>query len=102
LNAGRAGRPWLARVEVPAWVAINPQMLNQLHAALIGQCRIMGSRPYPYLLHRAHEAAMVSFQEQDQVTQMILHELRRRGVEVGQESQKQALKKLPGKTRIKG
>jgi hypothetical protein len=102
LNAGRAGRPWLARVEVPAWVANNPQMLNQLHAALIGQCRIMGSRPYPYLLHRAHEAAMVSFQEQDQVTQMILHELRRRGVEVGQESQKQALKKLPGKTRIKG
>jgi hypothetical protein len=36
------------------------------------------------------------------VTQMIVQELRRRGVEVGQESQKQALKKLPGKMRIKG
>jgi hypothetical protein len=101
LNVGRAGRPWLARVEIPAWVAGSQEMLDHLQAALIQQCRIMGSRPYPYLLQRAHEAAMVSFQEQEQVTQMIMLELRRRGVEVGEESQKQALKKNAGRTRVK-
>ncbi len=101
LNVGRIGRPWIARVEIPAWVAGNQEMLEHLQAALVSQCRILGSRPYPYLLHRAHEAAMVSFQEQEQVTQMIVLELHRRGVEVGEESQKQALKKHSGRTRIK-
>jgi hypothetical protein len=100
LNVGRKGRPWLARVEIPAWVANSAQMLDLLQSSLVSQCRIMGSRPYPYLLHRAHEAAMVSFQEQEQVTQMIVLELRRRGLEVGEESQKQALKKYAGRTRI--
>ena len=101
LNVGRIDRPWLARVEIPAWVAGSPEMLDHLQAALVSQCRIMGSRPYPYLLHRAHEAAMVSFQEQEQVTQMIMLELRRRGVEFGEESQKQALKRQAGRTRVK-
>jgi hypothetical protein len=101
LNVGRPGRPWLARVEIPVWVAEETQMLNNLHAVLTSQCRIMGSRPYPYLLHRAHEAAVVSMPEQDQVTQMIVHELRRRGLTPGDESHKQALKKVVGKTRFK-
>lgn len=101
LNVGRPGQPWLARVEIPEWVAGNPQMLNDLHAVLAGQCRIMGSRPYPYLLHRAHEAAVVSMQEQEQVTQMIALELRRRGLAIGDESHKQALKRLSGKTRLR-
>jgi hypothetical protein len=101
LNVGRPGQPWLARVEIPEWVAGNPQMLNDLHAVLAGQCRIMGSRPYPYLLHRAHEAAVVSMQEQEQVTQMIALELRRRGLTIGDESHKQALKRLSGKTRLR-
>jgi hypothetical protein len=101
LNVGRPDRPWLARVEIPAWVASNPRMLDDLHATLASQCRIMGSRPYPYLLHRAHEAAVVSLQEQEQVTQMIILELRRRGLAIGDESQKQALKKLARKTRLR-
>ncbi|HZD55807.1 MAG TPA: DNA double-strand break repair nuclease NurA [Anaerolineales bacterium] len=99
LNTGRPGRPSLARVDLPAWVARNPVMLDDLHAALVGQCRIMGARPYPYLLHRAHEAAVVSLQEKDQVTQMIAGELRRRGVRVGERSNKQAAKDLSGKKR---
>ncbi len=98
LNVGRMGKPWLARVEIPAWVAADDEMLDQLHAVLVYQCRIMGSRPYPYLLHRAHEAAVVSLQEKDQVTQMILYELRRQGVPVGQVSNKQAAKNLGGRS----
>jgi hypothetical protein len=101
LNVGRLGHPWLARVEVPAWVAENPQLLDLLHAALAHQCRILGARHFPYLLHRAHEAAVVSYQEKEQVTNMILLELRRRGVPVGEQSQKQGLKNSAGRTSFK-
>jgi hypothetical protein len=80
-------------------VARNPQMLDDLHAVLVQQCLILGSRPYPYLLHRAHEAAVVTFEEKDQVTQMIALELRVRGVEVGEISNKQSAKIAGGKTR---
>ena len=99
LNVGSPGKPWLARVEIPAWVAEDPELLGGLHAALVEQCRIMGGRPYPYLLHRAHETALVSLQEREQVTQMIVMELQRRGVSPGQISHKQAHKELAGKTR---
>jgi hypothetical protein len=99
LNVGRPDHPWLARIEIPAWVAEQQEMLDSLHATLVGQCRIMGSRPYPYLLHRAHEAALVSLEERDQVTQMMLMELRQRGVNVGEVSYKQSAKNLSGRTR---
>jgi hypothetical protein len=99
LNVGRDGHSWLARVEIPAWVARDCRMLDDLHAVLVQQCRILGSRPYPYLLHRAHEAAVVTLEEKDQVTQMIALELRRRGVEVGEISHKQSAKIAGGKTR---
>jgi hypothetical protein len=99
LNVGRDEHPYLVRVEIPIWVARDRQMLDNLHAVLVQQCRILGSRPYPYLLHRAHEAAVVTLEEKDQVTQMIALELRRRGVEVGEISHKQSAKIAGGKTR---
>jgi len=99
LNVGRDGHPWLARVEIPAWVAEDQDMVDSLQAVLYDQCRTLGARPYPYLLHRAHETSVVTLQEKQQVTQMIALELRRRGVRVGQQSQKQANKDLAGKTR---
>jgi hypothetical protein len=99
LNVGREKHPKLARVEIPAWVAQNPEMLDNLHAVLENQCSILGTRSYPYLLHRAHEAAVVTFEEQEQVTRMILMELRRRGVDVGEGSEKQAVKNLQPRTR---
>lgn len=98
LNVGRAERPWLARVEIPAWVAQDEIMLEHLHAILVHQCLIMGSRPYPYLLHRAHEVAIVTRQEKDQVAQMLAGELRERGVSVGEISHKQSAKNLPPRT----
>ena len=100
LNVGRLGQPWLARVEIPAWVAEERQELDALHAVLIDQCRIMGTRPYPYLLHRAHETAVVSLEERDQVTQMISMELRQRGVSIEGPSHKQFAKDQPGRTRL--
>lgn len=98
LNVGLPGRPWLARVELPAWVAEEREKLNALHAVLVDQCRKMGARPYPYLLHRAHETARVSFPEREEVAQMIAAELRRRGVKVEEISSKQAAKIAGGRT----
>ncbi|GAB4535496.1 MAG: DNA double-strand break repair nuclease NurA [Anaerolineales bacterium] len=92
LNVGRAGKPWLARVEIPRWVAETPAFLDHLHAVLVHQAHLLGERAYPYLLHRAHEVAVVSREEQEQLTNMIILELRRQGVEIEGASHKQDIK----------
>jgi hypothetical protein len=99
LNAGTEGRPWPVRVEIPQWVAADPEKLGILHAVLVSQCRMMGEKPYPYLLHRSHEIAVVSHEERQQVEQMLDLELRRNGGETDEGSNKQSAKDLPGKTR---
>lgn len=96
LNVGRAAKPWLARVEVPAWVAQNPLLLNRVHAALMEQCEYITGKRYPYALHRAHEVAVVTREEKSQLEAMLVAEMRRRGVEVGSASYKQSLKDLSG------
>ena len=101
LNVGRAEHPWLARVEIPAWVAENPAKLEALHAVLIQQCQTLGAKGYPYLLHRSHEIAVVTYEEKDLLTDMINQERRRRGIPIGQISHKQSTKNLPGRTSIK-
>jgi len=99
LNVGTASAPWLARVEIPNWVVENKELLNALHAGLIDQCRMLGGLSYPYVLHRAHEIAVVGREEKEEVTQMLLAELQAQGVEVGRPSHKQAVKDLPARVR---
>ncbi len=99
LNVGSEKHPWLVRVEIPKWVVDDEEKLNLLHAALLDQCRMMGAKPYPYLLHRAHEIAVVKFDEKRQVEQMLELELRKAGSEVDVESNKQSAKDLPGRKR---
>jgi hypothetical protein len=93
LNVGRPGHPWLARVDILAWIAEDAHKLDDLHAVLLHQCSMLGSRPYPYALHRAHEIARVTPDEKDQLELMIANELRKQGVLVEQ-SHKQFLKSL--------
>jgi len=92
LNVGQAGHPKSARVEIPAWVSQNAEDVDLLHAALLEQCAILGARPYPYILHRAHESAVVSFQEKEQIEQLLQIELRKAGGELGEISGKQSTK----------
>src|SRR5215217_6928177 len=94
LNVGTEGHPWPVRVEIPKWVAEDPKKLDLLHGTLLEQCRMMGSRPYPYLLHRAHETAVVRFEEKEQVEQLLALELRRIHAEVGDGSNKSSAKAL--------
>jgi acylphosphatase len=101
LNVGTLGHPWPVRVEVPQWVAENRQKLEMLHAVLIEQCNMMGAKPYPYLLHRAHETAVVRREEKDQVEQLLAMELRRVRAEVGDRSYKDSAKALPGRSKSK-
>ncbi len=96
LNVGRQDHPYIARVEIPAWVAADKTRLDALHSVLVSQCKVLGTRSYPYLLHRAHETAVVTLAEKDQVTQMITMELRRKGLEPEGISAKQAVKNLGG------
>jgi hypothetical protein len=103
LNVGQPGRPWLARVEIPAWVESQPGMVDQLQAILVEQAKYMGSQPYPYVLHRAHEVAVVTFEERRQVEELLSLELIRRGLPAGEVSRKQYAKDVTGKrTRYKG
>jgi len=90
LNVGTQGHPWPVRVEVPRWIADDKKSLDLLHAVLIQQCRVMGSRPYPYLLNRAHEIAVVMHEEKEQIEQMLNMEIRKQGEEVDVASNKQS------------
>lgn len=82
LNVGSPGHPSIARLEIPKWVADSDNLLNSLQAALIEQCSLLASRPYPYVLHRAHETARLSSDEKTQLKQRLLLELRSGGAEV--------------------
>lgn len=92
LNAGQPGHPKSVRVEIPAWVSADEAQIDLLHTALLEQCAILGARPYPYILHRAHEAAVVTLQEKQQIEQMLAIEIRKSGGEVGEASGKQVSK----------
>jgi hypothetical protein len=85
-------KPMLARVEIPAWVAQSPEMVNALHAVLVHQCQIVPTKRYPYLLARADETAVVTRDEKEQVDHMIAQELYKHGLGVGEKSQKQQSK----------
>jgi hypothetical protein len=101
LNVGQAGHPKSVRVEIPAWISADEAHITLLQCALLEQCAVMGARPYPYILHRAHEAAVISLQEKQQIEQLLQIELRRSGGEVGEASGKQSAKDLPGRSRKK-
>ncbi len=90
LNVGSPGHPWPVRVEIPKWVADDKEKLNLLHGVLVEQCKMMGSKPYPYLLNRAHEIAVVKNEEKQQIEQMLSMELSRHGEETDDSSHKQA------------
>ncbi len=71
-------KPYLARVEMPMWVARARDLVDQLHALLYHQCLLVGR--YPYMLARADELAVVQGFEKKQLENMIQVELRKHGL----------------------
>ncbi|HUV15952.1 MAG TPA: DNA double-strand break repair nuclease NurA, partial [Pelolinea sp.] len=82
LNVGFVGKPWIARVEIPAWVAFRIESVNLIHQALLAQCRLMGTPPYPYLLHRAYEEAVVRFGRKKKTFNRLALELQQRELDL--------------------
>ena len=91
LNIGRAGNPYISRVELPAWAA-EEQILDLLHGLLIEQCWILGGHPYPFILHRAHECAVVTMAEKEEVKGLLLREILENGMRMPEKSNKQIAK----------
>jgi NurA domain len=101
LNVGEEHEPTIVRVDVPFWVATDNHILDLLQNILIDQSRILGRKPFPYSLHRAHEIAVVSHQEKYQIDQMLVAEIRNNNGELGEVSGKQSAKNLAGKKSYK-
>jgi hypothetical protein len=100
LNVGSAGKPWIARVEIPRWAAEDSVKTSLVQRALLDQCTLMNTRPYPYILHRAHEEAVVRFEEKERLVERISNELSRHGLGLSQPSNKQSAKDLGARRRI--
>ncbi len=97
LNVGRPKKPYLARVEIPFWVAEDTMTLDYLHALLLYECGKLGNRRYPYILHRSHEIAVVTREEKRQIEQMLVQTLH--AFDGG--THKQATKDAGGRTTIR-
>jgi len=81
VNAGRAGKSALLRVEVPEWVAQDTAKLDLVHLALVEQSRV--SDGFPYVLMRAHELAVVSLSERRSFDEMVMGALIRQKLRPG-------------------
>jgi hypothetical protein len=97
LNVGREQKPAVARIDVPFWVANSAELLNLLHFTLLEQCAQMGSNPYPYCLHRAHEIALVGLDEKRRIFDMVAVEHLKQGLPLETSSAKQSNKDLKGR-----
>jgi hypothetical protein len=93
VNAGDETQTEIARVEAPGWVCGSPALLDRLHGAVMAQCRLV--TPYPYVLARAHELAVITTDERRQLESLVEAALLRHGVRGGP-SQKALLKSMTG------
>jgi len=94
INISLGNMPYLARVEFPAWLSAQPELVDLLHAVIFQEVQVLDRHPYPYLLHRAHELAVITVQEHEQVEAMLLQEYARQGLHAGLHSNKDANKQL--------
>jgi len=94
INISLGSMPYLARVEYPAWLSAQPELVDLLHAVIFQEVQVLDRHPYPYLLHRAHELAVITVQEHEQVEAMLLQEYARQGLYAGLHSNKDANKQL--------
>ncbi len=92
LNVGTSSQPGIVRIEIPEYVAANRKSLDLLHTNLLAQCRMLPSDPYPYALHRAHEAAVVTSEERERITLLLINDRLAHGGSNPSRSSKQTAK----------
>lgn len=74
VNVSTPERETLVRIELPEWVADKPERVALLHAAVVDQCRVT-SEPYPYVLTRADELAVITTREKAALDDLIAAEM---------------------------
>ncbi len=77
LNVSDSAKPNIVRVEIPMWVARQPQAVAALHSLILIQCAAQGRKRYPYVLTRADELAYVSSIEKQQLDEILRVEMMR-------------------------
>ena len=97
VNVGIAHDDHLARVEMPMWVARDPDAVDRVHALVYDQCQMMWR--YPYALTRADELAVVRAHEKSQLNELIEIELRRNAQAVEHSEKLEAKASRHGRTR---
>ena len=83
----------VGRVELPAWVAEQPGMLEMIHAVVLDQAAKGGG--YPVILTEAHERAVIRAQEKAMFYRILEREMQRAGLRGYAGSQKAASKRAP-------
>ncbi|MEX1158296.1 MAG: DNA double-strand break repair nuclease NurA [Thermomicrobiales bacterium] len=74
LHTGRE----IARIEVPRWVARDPELLDRVHSVAFDQAQL--GRGYPVALQEAHEQAVLSMADRRLVEETIERRLASHGV----------------------
>ena len=90
-------QPWLARVEIPLWIAENPELVSFIHSAIFQDAQVLDSHPYPYSLHRSHELAIVKQNEVDELENILLSKIPPESGFIATRSNKAHAKELTGK-----
>ena len=67
-----------ARVEVPDWLAEDPELLAVSHAMLVQQCQL--GLGYSVTISEAHEQAVITGQDREEFRRMTLMLLEQRGL----------------------
>ncbi len=88
LNSGTE----IGRVETPAWVASDPQLLALSHAMLAKQCEL--GFGYPVAISEAHEQAVVTGRDREEFRKLALMLVEQNGMPTW-ESAKSVSKRLP-------
>ena len=68
----------IARVEVPDWLAQDPELLAVGHAMLVRQCRL--GLGYPVAVSEAHEQAVITGHDREEFRRLTLMLLEQRGL----------------------
>ena len=82
----------IARVEVPDWVAEDPELLAMGHAMIVKQCEL--GLGYPVVISEAHEQAVVSGRDREEFRKLTLMLMEQNGLPTP-ESAKTISKRLP-------
>ena len=82
----------IARVEVPDWLADDPELLALSHAMLVKQCQL--GFGYPVAISEAHEQAVITGHDREEFRRLTLLLLEQRGLPTP-ESAKASSKRRP-------